>query len=338
MLMRWLRLFPAVIILAVLPACDASGPGSAFSPAAVCASPDSAATVRDIVRDSALREIGMLGATNVGAEVRRLGGSSDVTLALATFEGENAETGEIRCSAQLRLGSEGQQAPVAFTRKPAADGNGYVYEVQDTAPAAALLVAVASQTVYQRASETQAAAAAAAQAEAMAAAAPPSTTTTSTVGDADYADASMSTSTMTSGARSSEYGTAIYTGQLVGPRLTGDQEHYREFRTRLREGATQAVNFAGRYTIVEIGCGSGGCRFGYAIDRASGDIIDLPVGGEAYMYLQLDYRPTSRLMTARWTAMDDGGSPEGCRSQDWVLEGGRFRGGPVQEAGGGCLQ
>lgn len=279
----------------------------------------------------------MLRATNVGGEVRRLGSSSDVTLALATFEGQNEETGEIRCSAQLQFGSGEQRAPVAFTRKPAADGDGYVYEVQDTTQAAALLVAVASQTVDQRASETQAAAAAAAQAEAMAATAPRSTTTT-TVNDAVYVETPTSTSTTTGGAAPSEYGTSVYTGQLVGPRLTGDQEHYREFRTRLREGATQAINFAGRYTIVEIGCGSGGCRFGYAIDRASGDIVDLPVGGEPYMYLQLDYEPTSRLMTARWTAMDDGGNAEGCRSQDWVLEGGRFRGGPVQDAGGGCLQ
>lgn len=55
--------------------------------------------------------------------------------------------------------------------------------------------------------------------------------------------------------------------------VLGAQE--REFRTRLREGAKDKVNFAGHYVLTVWGCG-GGCLMGAAIDATTGRVHWLP--------------------------------------------------------------
>jgi len=49
----------------------------------------------------------------------------------------------------------------------------------------------------------------------------------------------------------------------------------RSYRTRIREGAKKGPNFAGHYTIVEWGCGSG-CLSIAIVDAATGMVWDDP--------------------------------------------------------------
>src|SRR3954451_8378561 len=44
-----------------------------------------------------------------------------------------------------------------------------------------------------------------------------------------------------------------------------------QFRTRIREGATKGPNFAGHFTVVSWGCGSG-CLSFVVVDAASGKV------------------------------------------------------------------
>ena len=49
----------------------------------------------------------------------------------------------------------------------------------------------------------------------------------------------------------------------------------RMFRTRIREGAAKGPNFAGRFTVVQWGCGSG-CASTVIVDAGNGTIYHLP--------------------------------------------------------------
>lgn len=49
-----------------------------------------------------------------------------------------------------------------------------------------------------------------------------------------------------------------------------------QFRTRIREAMGQPINFAGRYTVVVWGCGSG-CQYGAVVNRVTGAAQRLPM-------------------------------------------------------------
>jgi len=49
----------------------------------------------------------------------------------------------------------------------------------------------------------------------------------------------------------------------------------REYRTRLKEAASQPANFAGHYVLAKWGCGSS-CAHGAAVDLKSGKVVFLP--------------------------------------------------------------
>lgn len=53
-------------------------------------------------------------------------------------------------------------------------------------------------------------------------------------------------------------------------------ENLYQFRTRIREAMGQPINFAGRYTVVVWGCGSG-CQYGAVVNRATGVARRLPM-------------------------------------------------------------
>jgi hypothetical protein len=65
---------------------------------------------------------------------------------------------------------------------------------------------------------------------------------------------------------------AKFTGKHHAPVLTQES---REFRTRLREGAKEKVNFAGHYVFTTWGCGAE-CLMGAAIDVKTGKVFLLP--------------------------------------------------------------
>jgi hypothetical protein len=56
------------------------------------------------------------------------------------------------------------------------------------------------------------------------------------------------------------------------------------FRTRLKEGySADTANFAGHYTLVYWGCGSG-CKLAMIIDRKTGKIYDAPESSRGYRF------------------------------------------------------
>ncbi|WP_262568854.1 hypothetical protein [Agrobacterium tumefaciens] len=48
-----------------------------------------------------------------------------------------------------------------------------------------------------------------------------------------------------------------FSGKTVMPDFRGRDREFNSFRTRIRDGMRQGPNFAGRYTLIQIGCGTG---------------------------------------------------------------------------------
>lgn len=90
-----------------------------------------------------------------------------------------------------------------------------------------------------------------------------------------------------------------FAGKTVMPDFRGRDREFNSFRTRIRDGMREGPNFAGRYTLIQIGCGAG-CSFVMVADNQTGRPASFPRGGEEHMYLSLDYRRDSRLVAAQW--------------------------------------
>ena len=93
----------------------------------------------------------------------------------------------------------------------------------------------------------------------------------------------------------------IFKGKPVAPRL--EDHDARNFRTVIRDGATNGPNFAGEYTIIEHGCGT--CCIGFFIVNArTGKVYKRPFyiechykeGVPANGLVALDYRLDSKLL------------------------------------------
>lgn len=95
-----------------------------------------------------------------------------------------------------------------------------------------------------------------------------------------------------------QYAVPVYRGSPAKPNFQSNPGSVR-FKTRIRDGIGEGVNFAGHYAIIAFGCGTD-CSYGFFVDVKSGRIFDLPLGGEKNYGLSMDYRPNSKLMRARW--------------------------------------
>ena len=88
----------------------------------------------------------------------------------------------------------------------------------------------------------------------------------------------------------------IYSGPTSEPKLLTKKD--REFATRLREAATQRVNFAGHYVIATWGCGAS-CVMGAIMDARNGKVAWLPFTiccGDYDGAGPVDFRPDSTLI------------------------------------------
>lgn len=74
----------------------------------------------------------------------------------------------------------------------------------------------------------------------------------------------------------------------VAPKIKGTDLW--EFRTRIRDGAKQPINFAGHYVLIEWGCGTE-CQVLVLYDTVTGKVI--PVGPTSYGF---DSRQNSNLL------------------------------------------
>lgn len=91
-------------------------------------------------------------------------------------------------------------------------------------------------------------------------------------------------------------------GGFRQPDFTGRDRNYSMYRTRILEGMRdEGANFAGHYTIIQLGCGTG-CTFNFLADRKTGKVSDLPYGGEEQQMLTLRHSVNSNILNATWFA------------------------------------
>lgn len=90
------------------------------------------------------------------------------------------------------------------------------------------------------------------------------------------------------------------------------------FRTRLKEGIRDGVNFAGAYTIVEIGCGSS-CQALFILETGTGKFVDQITACMGNFH-QID----SRLLIVN-PPEEDVDYPPLCPVEQYVLENGKMK-------------
>ena len=117
----------------------------------------------------------------------------------------------------------------------------------------------------------------------------------------------------------------MYKGPVADVRL--DSRRARMFRTRLREDSRSGPNFAGRYTVVIWGCGTGCAQMG-VVDSTTGRVyfppveyMDIPDMEDAEARSQW-FRMDSRLLRITQNFYDGMGS---YTAYYYLFEGGRFR-------------
>lgn len=94
-----------------------------------------------------------------------------------------------------------------------------------------------------------------------------------------------------------------------------------DYRTRLREAYAEGPNFGANATVALWGCGTG-CVFGAVLDRSTGTVHDLPLGGEEQQQLDIQTQAGSNLLLANWN--DVSGSTPICVFEALVWTGTQF--------------
>ncbi|WP_155248966.1 hypothetical protein [Rhizobium leguminosarum] len=97
----------------------------------------------------------------------------------------------------------------------------------------------------------------------------------------------------------------VYGGKTAKPDFSGSNAHFRDFRTRIRQGMAGGPGFAGEFSVIQFGCGTG-CSAVIVASNKTGQPYSFPRGGEDNMYLTLKYQLDSRLMVAQWGSYDSG--------------------------------
>ena len=112
---------------------------------------------------------------------------------------------------------------------------------------------------------------------------------------------------------------APYAGTKHYPDFAGAQRAFRNYRTALREGVDEGPNFAGRFALVLIGCGTN-CRKAYLVDVSSGETVQLSFAGRPTPFnLDLFFRSDSALLNARWRTDPQSQDPGRCIHETYVL-------------------
>ena len=129
----------------------------------------------------------------------------------------------------------------------------------------------------------------------------------------------------------------LYRGASTMPDFEERDRKFKDFRTRIRNGIKEGPNFAGRYKVIQFGCGTG-CNFVLVADVSTGRVHNFPHGGEYDQELQLEYRLSSSLIRARWVPNME--KMDSCLLEDFLLKDGDFlslgRSGPAACYAGYC--
>jgi hypothetical protein len=110
----------------------------------------------------------------------------------------------------------------------------------------------------------------------------------------------------------------LYKGKPALPKLTTPTQ--REFRTVIRRGARKGPNFAGHYTVVELGCGSN-CVVFAVVNAANGEVYDsdMPPINDEYP-CGLLYKLESKLFVVEKSSTANGN----CEARLYTWDGSRF--------------
>lgn len=114
-----------------------------------------------------------------------------------------------------------------------------------------------------------------------------------------------------------------FSAAVTFPDFQGRDNWARMFRSRIDDAVSSGPNFAGHFTVVEIGCGTS-CRFAYVVDVSNGQVFNFPYGGEEQYELGLVYALDSRLLRATWRVPyweQADGAADSCVSQDLLWNG-----------------
>jgi hypothetical protein len=112
-----------------------------------------------------------------------------------------------------------------------------------------------------------------------------------------------------------------YRGPPAMPDFGGRDREFKDFRTRIRNGIKEGINFAGRYKVIQFGCGTG-CSFVVVADVSTGRVYRFPHGGEYDQMLQLEYRVSSNLIRAWWVPNLE--NTDRCLQEDFLLKNDNF--------------
>lgn len=124
------------------------------------------------------------------------------------------------------------------------------------------------------------------------------------------------------------YRVDVYHGPSRPPDFRGRDRASANYRTRILQGMQGPPNFAGRTRMIEIGCGTR-CVFLPVVDLPTGRVSTFPLNSDSHPDLELDYRPGSRLVIAKWRI------GEGCRTEAFVWNGVSFETLGERDAGPG---
>ena len=129
------------------------------------------------------------------------------------------------------------------------------------------------------------------------------------------------------------YPAEAFTGERRMPDFNGAAREYRAYRTLLSDGAAQGPNFAGRFALVQIGCGAG-CNAIYQIDLATGGVTEITF---APSVIEIDNRADSALLKARWfIAPREVNGAWMCHYENFVWRDAQLNSLGQAEADGGC--
>lgn len=90
-----------------------------------------------------------------------------------------------------------------------------------------------------------------------------------------------------------------YKGKAAQPDFLHKDKDFANFKTRILSGMKNGVTFAGEFSVIQFGCGTG-CSNVIVANNRTGRLFSFPRGGETNQALTLKFQPNSKLMLARW--------------------------------------
>lgn len=96
-----------------------------------------------------------------------------------------------------------------------------------------------------------------------------------------------------------DYPARIATGPFVAPHFNETTDRYNKYRKAINSGTASGPNFAGHFTVVEVGCGTS-CTIPFIVDLSNGKISGFPHEIGMIPDITYKYQTDSNLLVALW--------------------------------------